>query len=95
MFNYQHLKKYTEPPQGFGVRTTLTETQTHRPLEDEYEVEKIVTERHTKKGLEYLVRWEGYSPLYNTWELKWSLKNAPKLISLWQRHKADEAARDR
>lgn len=95
VFNYQHLKKYTEPPQEFGVRTTLLETQTCRPAEDEYEVEKIVAERRTKKGLEYLVQWEGYSPLYDTWEPKRSLRNVPKVIALWQRRKADEATRDR
>lgn len=93
VFNYQHLKKYVEAPQEYGERTTLPETRMRRPAEDEYEVEKIVAERRTKKGLEYLVRWEGYSPLYDTWEPKRSLRNVPEVVSLWQRRKADEATR--
>ena len=59
--------------------------------EEEYEVDKIIVERRTKKGLAYLVRWEGYGPLYNTWELKRSLWNAPEVISLWHRHRSEEA----
>jgi len=61
-----------------------------KPAEEEYEVEKIVAKRHTKNGLEYLVRWEGYSLLYDTWEPKRSLKNAPKVVSLWQKRKANK-----
>ena len=95
VFNYQHLKKYVETPQEFGKRKTLPETRTRKLAEEEYEVEKIIAERHTKKGLEYLVRWDGYSPLYDTWEPKRSLKNAPEVVSLWQRRKAEEAARGR
>ena len=95
VFNYQHLKKYVEAPEEYGERVTLPETRTRRPAEDEYEVERIVAERRTKKGLEYLVRWEGYSPLYDTWEPKRSLRNAPEVVSLWQKRKADETERGR
>ena len=94
VFNYQHLKKYVEAPPEYGERATLPETRTRKPAEEEYEVEKIIAERRTKKGLEYLIRWEGYSPLYDTWEPKRSLKNAPEVVSLWQKRKADEATRD-
>jgi len=93
VFNYQHLKKYVEMPQEFGERTTVPETRTCKPVEEEYKVEKIVMERRSKNSLEYLVRWEGYSPLYDTWEPKRSLKNAPEVVSLWQKRKANDAAR--
>ena len=91
VFNYQHLKKYVETPREYGDRTALPETRTAKPAEEEYEVEKIIAERRTKKGLEYLVRWEGYGPLYDTWEPKRSLRNAPEVISLWRRRRSEEA----
>ena len=93
IFNYQHLKKYVEAPPEYGERTTLPETRTSKPAEEEYKVEKIIAERRTKKGVGYLVRWQGYSPLYDTWESKRALRNAPEVVSLWQKRKADEAVR--
>ena len=80
-----------ETPHEYGDRTALPETRTAKPAEEEYEVEKIITERRTKKGLEYLVRWEGYGPLYATWEPRRSLRNAPEVISLWRRSRSKEA----
>ena len=85
VFNYQHLKKYEDSPSEFGVRYTLPETRPTKPAQEEYEVEKIIAERRTKKGVEYLIRWAGYSPLYDTWEPKRALKNAPEVISKWKR----------
>lgn len=46
-----------------------------------------MAERRTKKGLEYLVRWEGYSPLYDTWEPRKALTNAPEIVAKWQRQR--------
>lgn len=85
VFNYQHLKKYEASPVEYGNRSTLPETRTKQPEQEEYEVERIIAERRTKKGLEYLVRWEGYSPLYDTWEPKRALTNAPDIVAKWQR----------
>ena len=90
VFNYQHLKKYVEAPPEYGERAALPETRTGKPAEDEYEVEKIIAERRSKKGLDYLVRWVGYSPLYDTWEPKRALRNAPEVVSRWQKSKADK-----
>ena len=87
VFNYQHLKKYEPSPAEYGERSTLPETRTTCPVQDEYEVEKIIAERRTKKGLEYLVRWEGYSPLYDTWEPRRALTNAPEVVAKWQRER--------
>ena len=85
IFNYQHLKKYEDSPPEYGKRYNLLETRTTRPAQEEYEVERIVAERRTKKGVEYLVCWAGYSPLYDTWEPKRALTNAPEVISKWKR----------
>ena len=85
IFNYQHLKKYEESPANFGVRTVLPEMHTTAPAKEEYEVDRIVAERRTRKGIQYLVRWEGYSPLYDTWEPKRALTNAPEVVAKWQR----------
>ena len=85
VFNYQHLKKYEDSPGEYGERLSLPETRTTKPTQDEYEVEKIVAERRTKKGIEYLVRWAGYSPLYDTWEPKRALTNAPEVVSKWKK----------
>ena len=89
VFNYQHLKRYVEAPAEYGERATLPETRTNKPAEEEYEVERIIAERRTKKGLEYLIRWEGYSPLYDTWEPKRALRNAPEVVSRWQKRKGE------
>ena len=85
IFNYQHLKKYEDSPSEYGDRYTLPETRTAKSAQEEYEVEKIIAERRTKKGIEYLVRWAGYSPLYDTWEPKRALTNAPEVVSKWKK----------
>ena len=78
-------EKYEPSPAEFGDRSSLPETRTKQPEQEEYEVEKIIAERCTKKGLEYLVRREGYSPLYDTWEPKRALTNAPEVVAKWLR----------
>lgn len=70
IFNYQHLKKYEDSPAEYGERYNLPEMRMMKPMQEEYEVERIIAERRTKKGIEFLVCWVGYSPLYNTWEPK-------------------------
>jgi len=39
VFNYQHLKKYEPSPMEFGDQSTLPETRTRQPEQEEYEVE--------------------------------------------------------
>ena len=94
IFNYQHLKKYEESPTEFGTRTMLLETRTTSPAKEEYEVDHIVAECRTRNGLQYLVRWEGYSPLYDTWEPKKALTNAPEVVAKWQRQRGKKGPGD-
>jgi hypothetical protein len=55
-----------------------------RGKETEYEVEKIVDESKDR----YRVRWVGYLPQDDTWELKKNLKkDAPLIVEDWQKLK--------
>eukprot|EP00049_Salpingoeca_infusionum_P004599 m.81524 g.81524 ORF g.81524 m.81524 type:complete len:1182 (+) comp12640_c0_seq2:418-3963(+) len=57
-----------------------------QPLQQEQEdetifnVEYIVKDRKTKRGPEYLVKWEGYSSRYNSWEPASNLVNNLALL---------------
>ena len=37
-------------------------------VEEDYYVEKVLKHRDTDSGVEYLVKWEGFSHRENTWE---------------------------
>jgi len=89
IFNYQHLKKYEDSPAEYGDCYTLPETRTAKPAQEEYEVEKIIVERCTRKGFEYLICWAGYSPLYDTWEHKRALTNMLEVVAKWKRTRDD------
>lgn len=38
-----------------------------------YTVEKILQDRQTANGVEFLLKWEGYGDAYNSWEPKENL----------------------
>ena len=66
----------------------------------EYEVERILLHRdkHPVRGYkikrEFLIKWLGYGPEYNTWEPEANLKNCPELLSeYWASVKATDAIR--
>jgi hypothetical protein len=48
--------------------------------EGELEVKEIMQERHTKNGVQYRVRWAGYSRSYDTWERESDLANAADIL---------------
>ena len=55
----------------------------------EYEVERIldkrVTKRHRKRGaVEYLVKWLGYGHEHNSWEPAKALANAQELVQTFE-----------
>ncbi|RDB16354.1 hypothetical protein Hypma_002983 [Hypsizygus marmoreus] len=82
VFNIQHLKRYLESPLEFGLRTELAETRDNVQETEEYEVEAIIGHKFDKKSkkIQYLIRWEGYGPQFDTWGSSLDLKNAPSVL---------------
>ena len=53
--------------------------------EVKYEIDRIVQQRKARQGLQYLVRWAGYSDADNTWEpAAYIRKKAPKVVQIWE-----------
>ena len=80
VFNIEHLKKYEESSPDKGERTMMPESRRMRLESPEYEVESIVGHRRSGRALQYLVRWVGYGPQYDTWEPAQGLRNAATLV---------------
>ncbi|KAI9876031.1 MAG: hypothetical protein M1830_007486 [Pleopsidium flavum] len=55
-------------------------------VREEYPLEKILAERTTENGLEWLVKWEGYPDERSTWETKTSFTSEEPLFD-WQAQK--------
>ena len=85
IFNFSHLRKYNSSPEEFGSRPQLPETRTRVPEQLEYEVEKIVGHRRSGKRMQYLIRWAGYGPQFDTWEPRSSLTNAPVVLAKYKK----------
>ena len=78
VFNVEHLRRYRPSPSKFRERSVLPETRASKPASEEYQVDKIVGHSRNSRGqIRYLVRWEGYSPLYDSWVSSKDLHNAP------------------
>lgn len=80
VFNMDHLRKYEESPSDMGERATMPESRRMRVESPEYEVESIVGHRRAGKSLQYLIRWLGYGPQFDTWEPARGLRNAATLV---------------
>jgi hypothetical protein len=88
VFNIEHLKPYQEPPAAFGVdRTTLPEMRNDEEATEEFPVERIIGHRRVgkKKTLEFLLRWEGYGPQFDTWQTARDLKNAHGVLAEYKK----------
>ena len=60
-------------------------TQHKRRLEkDEYQVERIVGVRSNGGELQYLIKWKGWQPKFNTWEPLHHLKNLQSEIDSFE-----------
>lgn len=53
-----------------------------------YEVESILDERRVGGKLHYLIKWQGYTAVHNTWEPKENIQDA-ELIDEWNKVKAN------
>ena len=58
------------------------------PEEDDYVVEKIVSERIVDGRLEYFLKWKGYSSLDNTWEPAENL-DCPELLEQFKKSRVE------
>jgi len=85
VFNIEHLRLYTESDAKWGEHTVTKESGRQKVTSEEYSVEAIIGHRRKKRGMEWLVRWEGYSPQFDTWELTLCLRNAPLVLNEYKR----------
>ena len=58
--------------------------------QEQYEVERVLDHRRTRRGTEYLVLWVGYPPEEATWEPESHLADSPDLVSAY--HDAEQVA---
>ena len=85
VFNIQHLRKYEDSAAEWGERTTMPESRRLRRESEEYEVEAIVGHRRKGKTVQYLVRWAGYGPQFDTWEPHRGLRNASIVLNEYRK----------
>ena len=85
VFNIEHLKKYEESGAEWGERTKMPESRRSQAGSQEYEVEAIVGHRRKRNALQFLVRWAGYGPQFDTWEPQRGLRNASIVLNEYKR----------
>ena len=85
VFNIEHLKKYEESGPEWGEHTRMPESRRKQVESNEFEVEAIVGHRRKRNALQFLVRWSGYGPQFDTWEPQQGLKNASIVLNEYKR----------
>ena len=78
VFHVSLLKKYS----GMHISPDPIKVE---DADAEYEVEKIVGHRSSRRGRQYLVQWCGYDATHNQWLTERELANAQELLSAYRR----------
>ncbi len=52
--------------------------------DEEFEVERILNHRSSRRGTQYLIQWKGYPLFEATWEPEANLGNSPDLLSSYK-----------
>ncbi|XP_038631945.1 chromobox protein homolog 8-like isoform X2 [Scyliorhinus canicula] len=68
-------------PRGARSRRRSISRSEHSAPGPEYEVETILNSRYMEGGVEYLLKWKGYSPKANTWEPIENLRGCRRLVT--------------
>ncbi len=84
IFNIEHLKIYKPNLAEFSEHTTLPETRIGN-AQDEYEVEDLIGHQYQGNKTQYLIRWKGYGPKFDSWASNMDLKNAPDIVKEYRR----------
>lgn len=93
ILNIAHLEKYNISPSEFGERETKHLNRADFEQLQEFEVEKIVSERRkrTRNGRhirQYLTRFKGYTDDWDEWLNAGQLRNAPEVLIDWEHSKS-------
>lgn len=84
-----HLEPATDPAEDPYRRRRLPAPAVVVDGEEEYEIEKLLRKRSIRRGrgicTQYLVRWLGYGPEADTWELERELlRHAKETVEEYQ-----------
>ena len=80
VFNKKLLKPYKNPIYKEQKDTANPPGPVEPDNGEEYEVEKILDSRKKGRGIQYLVKWKGYSDAENSWQPRINVENAIDLV---------------
>lgn len=93
VFHVSLLRRYTPDTIKERPQPTNPEPEINEKGETVYEVEKILDSRYRWGRLEYLVKWKGFGPEWDTWEAENNVEGAKRLVK--QFHKTNPSAPQR
>lgn len=76
----------TEKKKAKRVRKPKEQAIAEESVEEEYKVEAILDHQKMKKSgvVKYLVKWDGYTSDFNTWEPEENLANSEELLNSYK-----------